>query len=227
MNLHLCDRSDHSVRTERDVTAYIQSRPERPACVLLYAPLESELPKIPTDQSRSCQWLDRFFFVHMSAPTAPQLKQWWWKCSKTLWGYKLGYHPLLWPHTHTHRLSLSPPPLSCITFFLPPFFHQSPSYPESESVCLENIYFDLFFMAPWMHCSCEQSCVSLIMKERAKQRERGMEKESNWGRRARASASRVYWIMMTHWFRSMCHILGGKGRHLTRSGHSVVPACFN
>ena len=166
-----------TVWEEREMWQRVISRDLNALHVYFYMHLlESELPKIPTDQSRCCHWLDRFSFVHMSAPTSPQLKQWWWKCSKTLWGYKLDYHPLLWPHTHTHthihthtpnvtvssRLSLASP------FFLPLFFfHQSPSYPESESVCLENIYFDLFFfIAPWMHCSCEQSCVSLIMKQK-------------------------------------------------------------
>lgn len=103
------------MRTERDVTAYIQSRPERPACVLLYAPLESELPKIPTDQSCSCQWLDRFFFVHMSARPLLNLNSDDENVVKlsggTNWAITLFYD-----HTHTHtdchclpRLSLASP----------------------------------------------------------------------------------------------------------------------
>ena len=159
--------------------------------------LESELPKIPTDQSRCCHWLDRFSFVHMSAPISPQLKQWWWKCSKTLWGYKLDYHPLLWPHTHTHihththththRMSLSPPAsLLHHLFFFPFFFSIRAHHILSLKVCVWRI----FILTCFFYCSLDALqlwAVMCLIDNEAKGRNKGRE---GWRRRVTGDGER-------------------------------------
>lgn len=107
---------------------------------------------------------------------------------------------------------------------LSPFSVLRPSEPVLywvKSVCLENIYFDLFYGSPDALQLWAVMC--LIDNEwKGKQRERGLGRKRVW-----AGESCLYLIMMTHWFRSVCHNLSGEGKHLTRSGHSLVPACFN
>lgn len=85
------------------------------------------------------------------------------------------------PDTHT---------LSVLFHLFHSLFLQSLTCPESKAY-VWGIFILTCFMAPLMHCSCEQSCVSL----------RGMERLVEKIGRLRESC--IFLIMMTHWFRSM------------------------
>ncbi len=141
--------------------------------------------------------------------------------SKTLWGTNLSTTFL---HEHTHTLSLS---LSLSLSPASPFSLLSPSEPilfGVWSMRLENIYFDLFYGS--LDALQLWAVMCLIDNERKGNKGREGWRESHRERMS-ATESCIYLIMMTHWFRSVCHNLSGKGKHLTRSGHSLVPACFN
>lgn len=88
----------------------------------------------------------------------------------------------------------------------------SPSYKLEYHISSRT---HMYKHSPLIQFTCNQSCVFLIIKERGETTgEKGWTDSKEW-----VNESCICLIMMTHWFKSVCHNLSDEWRYLTRSGH--------